>query len=144
MEQIKYYNVTAKCGHVGRENYIPISFAVKANSAKEASKRVRNFPRVKHDHKDAIISCKEINEEEFNNLVKINNNDSYLTCKSKREQKQTCDLINRLVLDTNYISFNKKRGEDKLQKISFKLKKFKEQSKYDWYEELIDNQLIYA
>ena len=50
MEQIKYYNVTAKCGHVGRENYIPISFAVKAQSAKEASKRVRNFPRVKHDH----------------------------------------------------------------------------------------------
>ena len=144
MEQIKYYNVTAKCGHVGRENYIPISFAVKANSAKEASKRVRNFPRVKHDHKDAILSCKEINEDEFNNLVKINNNDSYLTCKSKREQKQTCDLINRLVLDPNYISFNKKRGEDKLQKISFKLKKFKEQSKYDWYEELIDNQLIYA
>lgn len=144
MEQIKYYNVTAKCGHVGRENYIPISFAVKANSAKEASKRVRNFPRVKHDHKDAILSCKEINEEEFNNLVKINNNDSYLTCKSKREQKQTSDLINRLVLDPNYISFNKKRGEDKLQKISFKLKKFKEQSKYDWYEELIENQLIYA
>lgn len=144
MEQIKYYNVTAKCGHVGRENYIPISFAVKAQSAKEASKRVRNFPRVKHDHKDAILSCIEINEDEFNSLLELNNNDSYLTCKSKREQKQTCNLINRLVLDPNYISFNKKRDKDKLQKISFKLKKFKEQSKYDWYEELIENQLIYA
>ena len=144
MEQIKYYSVTAKCGHVGRENYIPISFAVKANSAKEASKKVRNFPRVKHDHKDAILSCREINEDEFNSLLELNNNDSYLTCKSKREQKQTCNLVNRLVLDPNYISFNKKRGDDKLQNISFKLKKFKEQSKYDWYEELIENQLIYA
>ena len=144
MEQIRYYNVTAKCGHVGRENYIPISFAVKAQNAKEASKRVRNFPRVKHDHKDAILSCKEINEDEFNSLLELNNNDSYLTCKSKREQKQTCNLINRLVLDPNYISFNKRRDEEKLQNISFKLKKFKEQSKYDWYEELIENQLIYA
>jgi hypothetical protein len=144
MEQIKYYNVTAKCGHVGRENYIPISFPVKANSAKEASKRVRDFPRVKHDHKDAIISCVEINEEEYNSLLELNNNDAYLTCKSKREQKQNCNLINRLVSDPNYISFNKKRDEVKLQKISFKLKKFKEQSKYNWYEEMIDDQYIYA
>lgn len=144
MEQTRYYNVTAKCGHVGRENYIPISFAVKANSAKEASKKVRNFPRVKHDHKDAILSCREINEDEFNSLLELNNNDSYLTCKSKREQKQTCNLINRLVLDPNYISFNKRRDDDKLQSIKFKQRKFKEQSKYDWYEELIENQFIYA
>ena len=32
---MRYFIVTAKCGHVGRDNYIPIDFAVKAESASE-------------------------------------------------------------------------------------------------------------
>ena len=43
MEQIKYYNVTAKCGHVGRENYIPISFPVKALNAKKLVNELETF-----------------------------------------------------------------------------------------------------
>ena len=49
------YEVCAKCGHVGRYNYVDKIFAVKASSGKEAAAKVRNFPRVKHDHKDAIL-----------------------------------------------------------------------------------------
>ncbi len=53
---MRYFIVTAKCGHVGRDNYIPIDFAVKAESASKAASYARDLPRVKHDHKDAILS----------------------------------------------------------------------------------------
>ena len=36
-----YYKVLAKCGHVGRNNYIEKDFFIKANSGKEAAYRVR-------------------------------------------------------------------------------------------------------
>lgn len=58
---MNYYKVRAKCGHVGRNNYIIKPFFVKANDGKEAAKIVRNTPRVKHDHKYAIIDVKEKN-----------------------------------------------------------------------------------
>ena len=37
---MRYYHVTAKCGHVGKDHYIPITFAVKAGSATEAASSV--------------------------------------------------------------------------------------------------------
>ena len=144
MGEFKYYSVTTKCGHVGRENYIPITYAVKANSAKEASNIARHYPRVKHNHKDAILSCFEIDENEYLSILETNNKDPYLKCKSKREQKQTCDLVNRLVLDPNFVNFVNKRDENKLQTIHFKQRKLKEKNKFNWYEELIEDQLIYA
>ena len=57
---MRYFTVTAKCGHVGRDCYIPITFAVKANSAKEAASVTRFLPRVKHHHKYAILYEKEV------------------------------------------------------------------------------------
>ena len=60
-----YFEVIAKCGHVGRNKYIPIKFAVEAESGKDAAAMVRRFPRVKHNHKDAILDCKEIFYEEY-------------------------------------------------------------------------------
>ena len=53
--EIKYYEVSAKCGHVRRSKYIVISFGIKAYSKSEAAKKCRQLPRVKHDHKDAIL-----------------------------------------------------------------------------------------
>ena len=35
---MKYYIVTAKCGHVGRDYYIPIDFPIRAESRTEAAK----------------------------------------------------------------------------------------------------------
>ena len=65
----QYFMVIAKCGHVGRNNYIPVKFAVKAESKKAAAKMVRNFPRVKHDHKDAILDVKQIDYVEFCEII---------------------------------------------------------------------------
>ena len=65
-----FYKITAKCGHVGKKNYIPIKFAVCAEDGKEAAKKVRNFARVKDNHKDAILDVKSISIAlaSFNNI----------------------------------------------------------------------------
>ena len=90
---MRYFNVTAKCGHVGRGYYIPITFAVKAESAAEAASVARDLPRVKHHHKDAILSVKEVDLYEFEDQSHVNNYDPYLRCSSKKEQWQEYDAI---------------------------------------------------
>lgn len=99
MQEKNFYRVVAKCGHVGRCNYIPIAFAVMAENGKEAVRMTRLFPRVKHDHKDAILECVKISYEEYLELQEVNNNDPYLKCKSKHQQNETCNLADRLVED---------------------------------------------
>lgn len=99
----KLFSVTAKCGHVGKRYYIPIEFAVQADSAEEAARRVRNYPRVKHDHKDAILSVREISWEEYCSLKRQNNINPYLHCKSIQEQ--------RMILETIYDQLVEERRE---------------------------------
>lgn len=94
------YKVIAKCGHVGRKNYIPITFAIKANDGKEAAKIARTIPRVKHHHKDAIINVKKIDISEYLKIKEQNNNDPYLGCKSKQEQN-LYNLNDRILKEEN-------------------------------------------
>ena len=95
---MRYYEVTAKCGHVGRGYYIPIGFAVRAETAEEAATVTRTMPRVKHDHKDAILSVREVDVFEYDDLQEVNRYDPYLRCTSRREQMMEYDAIyNRLV-----------------------------------------------
>ena len=83
----KYFKVHAKCGHVGRNHYILKWFYVKALTGEEAAKLVRDKPRVKHDHKDAIREVKEINFEDYLIGLKINSEDMYFKCNNKQEQE---------------------------------------------------------
>lgn len=135
---LNYYKVVAKCGHVGRSNYIPIAFAVAAETGKEASKKVRCFPRVKHAHKDAILRCDKISYEEYLELVIINNNDPYLRCTSKHEQNQFCDLSERLMKDNHSAkpkydkAERRSRVHYKLSKYSQSLKSMREDDLYDY------------
>lgn len=87
-ENNKYFIVEAKCGHIGKQFYIPIKFAVVATNAKEAANIARNFPRVKHNHKDAILSVEEVDYTTFITQIKLNSKIDYLKCKSKYEQKE--------------------------------------------------------
>ncbi|MCR4660994.1 MAG: hypothetical protein K5765_03205 [Clostridia bacterium] len=128
---INYFEVIAKCGHVGRGYYVPIEFAVIAEDGKEAAKMVREFPRVKHDHKDAILNVYKIDYERYLEIVEMNNNDPYLKCRSKKEQKLIKDLEQRLEYDLQ----NQKVKYDKqvrLDRIAFKNKKAKIQEKLAW------------
>ncbi|MCQ2772556.1 MAG: hypothetical protein MJ238_04705 [Bacilli bacterium] len=81
MENKKYFKVVAKCGHVGRRFYVPVQFAIRAQNGKEAAKKARDLPRVKHDHKDAILQVKEISYYEFKAINQVNKNDPYLQCR---------------------------------------------------------------
>lgn len=120
----KYFMVIAKCGHVGRKNYIPVKFAVVAESGKEAAKKVRQFPRVKHDHKDAILDVRCITLEEFLEIKEINDKDLYLKCHSRQEQNLIVNLAERMVADLHNVkqAFDKQARKDR---VAYKLRKFK-------------------
>ncbi len=104
------YEVKCKCGHVGRNNYVVIAFPVVAENGKSAANKARYFPRVKHDHKDSIISVKKITDEEFSELVSINNEDLYLKCKNKQEQNEI-NLADR-ILREEFLKEEKKENEE--------------------------------
>jgi hypothetical protein len=124
MEAKNYYEVIAKCGHVGRKNYIPVKFAVVAESGKEAAKKVRQFPRVKHDHKDAILDVRCITLEEFLEIKEINDKDLYLKCHSRQEQNLIVNLAERMVADLHNVkqAFDK---QTRKARVAYKLRKFK-------------------
>jgi transcriptional regulator with XRE-family HTH domain len=88
----KYYIVTAKCGHVGRNKYKEAKFPLMAYDASEAANIARNKARVKHDHPDAIIETKEVSKEEYLTQKEINNNDPYFRCNSRSEQKKIGEI----------------------------------------------------
>lgn len=99
----KFFRVTCKCGHVGRQFFIRIDFPVNADSGKEAAEIARSIPRVKHDHKDAILNCVEIDFEEYQIIQKINNNDPYLKCKNPQEQAHILGFAERLEPEPKYL-----------------------------------------
>ena len=86
------FEVCAKCGHVGRNYYVDKIFVVRASSGKEAARVVRNFPRVKHHHKDAIRYVIRIDEARYWEVRRMNDMDPYFFCHSIQEQRQTCEI----------------------------------------------------
>lgn len=97
--EIRYFEVETKCGHVGRNNYILIKFAVPALSREEAASKARNYKRVKHHHPDAIRDVREISFEEFIKLKAENDADPYLHCKNIQEQRRIPDFENRVIAE---------------------------------------------
>ena len=124
METKNYYEVIAKCGHVGKKHYIPVKFAVIAEDGEEAAKMVRDFPRVKHSHKDAILNVNKIDCERFQEIVEMNHNDPYLKCHSRQEQNLIVNLTERMVVDLHNVkqAFDKQARKDR---VAYKLRKFK-------------------
>ena len=117
----RYYEVVAKCGHVGVKNCIWISFAVYAHSGKEAAAIARAKSRVKHDHKDAIRSVKEITFEQFMVLRSINDADPYLHCKNIQQQREICNLHERIETDEYAVRRREVKRKDKC--VDYKRKK---------------------
>lgn len=86
------YEVCAKCGHVGRNYYVEKIFAVEAETKKAAAAIVRNMPRVKHHHSDAIRYVEEIDKYRFCEIINMNKADPYFSCHNIQEQRRTCTL----------------------------------------------------
>lgn len=138
----KYFKVTCKCGHVGVKHFIRISFPIISASRKDASKIARYLPRVKHEHKDAILDCKEITYEEFIELRVINENDPYLKCTNKQEQEMIEDFYLRLEDEPRYI--HEKLFEEKKDRLKAKLK-LKKQACLDavrWQDHVCEEDFI--
>lgn len=95
------FKVVCKCGHVGRQYYVEIAFPIIASSKKEAASIARNFPRVKHHHKDAILSVELISDLEYEMLLIENQHDDYLHCNNIQEQN-LLSMEERLIIDPHY------------------------------------------
>ncbi|MCM1440542.1 MAG: hypothetical protein NC131_15285 [Roseburia sp.] len=90
---MRYFEVAAKCGHVGRGYYYEGHFFVAAQSASNAAQAIKRVPRVKHNHEDAILWTKEVSYEEYvlGCIAKANN--PYFNVNNSREQAAIWDLI---------------------------------------------------
>lgn len=104
---MKYYEVKAKCGHVGRKYYLLKTFAVKANNGKDAAKIVRDFPRVKHHHKDAIRELREIDKERYYEILNNNHKDPYFFCHNVQDQKRYVE--NRIYQEESFIDAHEEK-----------------------------------
>lgn len=102
----KMFEVVCKCGHVGKSHYIPVAFAVKAANGKEAARIARFFPRVKHDHKDAILSVREIDYAKFLSITEDLEYDPYMHCSNIQEQN-CIDLTERLIAEKSTRVYSK-------------------------------------
>ena len=119
---MNYYLVDAQFGHVGRNKYIVKTIATLAENAKEAAKKVRWMPRVKHDRKDAIIDVKKASYDEYIIIKNDNDNDQYFKVRNVQEQKRLCcSLYDQAI--TYEKEEKRKRNKDT---INFKLKRYKE------------------
>lgn len=83
----KYFKVVARCGHVGMNYYLPNDFFCCAENAREAARKIRNSPRVKHDHKFAIFTVQEISEAEFFEGCRIMRGNAFFKCQNQQEQR---------------------------------------------------------
>ena len=104
-----YYEVCAKCGHVGKNYYVEKTFAVEAENGKSAAEIVRGKPRVKHDHKDAIRFVKQIDKERFDIIQANIKMDPYFHCKNIQQQNKECVLEKKR--EENRPEYNTKRKE---------------------------------
>ncbi len=120
----KYYAVCCKCGHVRPNRYVLITFPVKANNGREAAKIARGIARVKHNKKNAIVSCKEISYEEYQRLIENNKNDPYLGCKNVQDQRKIEGFESRIIKEPEKVVY-KRSAQERKALIGYKLKKQK-------------------
>lgn len=100
---MKYFEVTVKFGHVGKNKYYKGNIYLKAENGKEAASKARACPRVKHDHKDAILSVTELDYETFQKLWEQNENISYFSCYNVQEQRNClCEIQDKIFQETRF------------------------------------------
>jgi len=123
--ETKYYAVTTKCGHVRRNKYVEVTFAIAAESGKEAAKIGRYMPRVKHDLPMAITNVVRISYEEYLELKESNSNNPYLQCTNRQEQNRLCPDIYNYVKEVKEDIDEDDYKEKRKQRLDFLFKKRK-------------------
>ncbi|MDD6486522.1 MAG: hypothetical protein PUF61_06245 [Spirochaetales bacterium] len=95
---MKYYEVHAKCGHVGRNNYYEGILYIWAENGKKAAAIARKMPRVKHDQKDAILSVTEISKFNYEQGLQAQKNSAYWTSMNVQEQRMNCPELTDVII----------------------------------------------
>lgn len=119
MNSKRYFSVECKCGHAGKMYYIPIKFAIEAENGREAAKKGRWTPRVKHHQKYCILNVEELTEEEYYMLLSENRNDPFLNCHSDEEQ-MGIDLEDRRIREPWFFNGSDRTYEEENRKAVFK------------------------
>ncbi|MCH5155223.1 MAG: hypothetical protein J1F69_01315 [Clostridiales bacterium] len=104
-----FYEVQAKCGHVGRGRFFRGTFYVRAYTGREAAAIVRRLPRVKHDHKDAIFSVRRIDKEKYDAGRIERRQNMFYSCVNIQQQRECLDQIEKYI--ENEIRPEMNRGE---------------------------------
>lgn len=84
------------CGHVGRGHYIPITFAVRADSGSEAAMITRGIPCVKHNYKWAILNVRKVDFNQFNKQLELNSKDKYLNWRKEKYDEDDIEITSRI------------------------------------------------
>ena len=131
-QSMEFYEVICRCGHVGNGNYVLKSFAVFARNRKDAARRARSIPRVKHHNKHAIEDVIEVDEYRFLEIQYLNDMDPYFHCNNKREQKATCDL--EVLRDDRLVNIELRRTGDAISRKAVYSGKTKIKNPHKFYK----------
>ena len=127
---MKYYKVTAKFGHVGKSNFYKGNLYIKAESKKEAAEKARYCPRVKHDHKDAILNVEEIDKDSYREGLEKNRAIRYFSCYNVQEQRECFCEIEDYIFKENDVECKHARHSKK-QSLR---KNYNVDPEYDYYK----------
>ena len=94
--KLEMFEAVCKGGHVGRGWYRPIHFPIIAESRKDAARIARDMPRVKHNHKDAVLNVIKIDFRRYKELKRENDRDKYLHCRNIQDQN-LIDIDDQLI-----------------------------------------------
>ena len=118
---MKYYLVTAKCGHVGNGKYLEINFPIYAESKSDAAQKCLKRGKVKKHLKNAISFVQEISFEEFQEeLIQFRNN-GFVKAHTKNEVIEYLDDVQELEHKRSW----KKSFNDRKERILYMMKKNK-------------------
>lgn len=137
--QKKYFEVAAKCGHVGRDKYYEGHFFVKRNTASEAADVIRQVGRVKHDHPDAILWVREVTKEEYEIGREKHFGEAYFNCNSKREQQEHyAEIAQHIRPETHESKFAVRKTHETIKPVYDGKKKIRRPDSYRRFNARVD------
>lgn len=127
---MKYFNITVKFGHVGKSNFYKGYLYLKTESKKDAAEKARYCPRVKHDHKDAILNVEEIDKDLYFEGLEKNRAIRYFSCYNVQEQRECFCEIEESIFKENDVECKHARHS---KKRSLR-KNYNDDPEFDYYK----------
>ena len=121
----RFFIVATKCGHVGRNKFVMVDFAIKAETAKEAASVAKKLPRVKKHWRDVISKVREVSQDGFYEQILENSKDNYLKSKCIQDQRTMCNDIKERVQCREFTEDEIDLWQQRGRRIQFQMKKRK-------------------